>query len=164
LSKSLLLAVLPAILLATPAHAENWYELAITGDAIGYGDADSVEAEGDTVSAKVMLGLREPMGSKANIEFLVSDMRFSCSEARYFVDAVTGLDAQRDAVTQMAGSREWKPVSEGSLQESFRAFACGTASARQVGDPYTATVEFWHGDEQLLDSATIELARNFDVG
>jgi len=153
LSKSLLLAVLPAILLATPAHAENWYELAITGDAIGYGDADSVEAEGDTVSAKVMLGLREPMGSKANIEFLVSDMRFSCSEARYFVDAVTGLDAQRDAVTQMAGSREW-----------IRAFACGTASARQVGDPYTATVEFWHGDEQLLDSATIELARNFDVG
>lgn len=164
MNKSLLIAAAFSALIATPAAAENWHELAVTGDAIGYGDADSLAKNGDEVSAQVMLGLREAMGKDANIEFLVSSVRFSCRTGHYFVDAVSGLDGERAQVAALPGSREWKQVAEGTLYASFRDFACDEASTRQVADPFAATAQFWRPDEELIESATIELAGQFYVG
>jgi hypothetical protein len=159
-----MLTALPIALVAVPAAAEDWHELAVTGDAIGYGDADSIAAQGDEVSARVMLGLREAMGKHANIEFLVSSVRFSCGTGQYFVDAVSGLDGERATVASLPGSREWKQVGEGTLYASFRDFACGTAAARPVADPYRASAEFWRPDEEMLEAGTIELASQFYAG
>ncbi|HSG34998.1 MAG TPA: hypothetical protein VLA37_10715 [Sphingomonadaceae bacterium] len=164
MKKLFLLAAALTALVAAPASAENWYELAITGDAIGYGDADSIAVHGDTVSARVMLGLRQPMGSKANIEFLVSSVRFRCADSSYLVDEVGGLDSQRKQVTSLPGSREWKKIGKGSLYASFGDFACGKAGERKVTDPFAATAEFWRPDEELIEAATIELAGDFLAG
>lgn len=164
LNKLFLPAVALLALAAAPAAAESWHELAVTGDAISYGDADSLTVSGAEASARVMLGLRERMGKDGNIEFLLSTMRFSCSEARYFVDAVSGLDGERATIAALPGSREWKPVAEGTLYASFRDFACGTASAHPVADPYRASAEFWRPDEELLEAGTIELAGQFYAG
>jgi hypothetical protein len=165
LNKPLLLAAAFSALFAAPAAAESWQELAVTGDAIGYGDADSLTATGDEVSARVMLGLRQAMGKDANIEFLVSSVRFSCSAGQYYVDAVSGLDAERTTVAALPGSREWKPVAEGTLYASFRDFACDTAATTQpVADPYRAGADFWRPDAGLIESETVELASGFYAG
>jgi hypothetical protein len=164
LNKSLAFAAALLATIAAPAAAEDWHELAITGDAIGYGDADSVAPNGDEISARVMLGLREATGKDANIVFLVSSVRFSCGTGRYFVDEVSGLDGERATVAALPGSREWKPVAEGTLYASFRDFTCGTAGARPVADPYRASAEFWRPDEELLEAGTIELAGQFYAG
>lgn len=165
MNKPLLLAAAFSALIAGPASAESWRELAVTGDAIGYGDADSLSAKGDEVSAKVMLGLREAMGKDGNIEFLVSSVRFSCGADQYFVDAVSGLDGERATVAALAGSRAWKPVAEGTLYASFRDFACDTAgTAKPVADPYRASVEFWRPDAGLIEADPVELASGFYAG
>jgi hypothetical protein len=165
LNKFLPLAAVLAALIAAPTAAEDWHELAVTGDAIGYGDADSLRESGSEVSAKVMLGLREAMGKDGKIEFLVSSVRFSCDTGRYFVDAVSGQDADRATVAALPGSREWKPVAEGTLYASFRDFACGTAAtAEPVADPWRASADFWHPDAELLEAGTIELAGQFYAG
>jgi hypothetical protein len=164
LNKLLPLAAMLTAIAAAPAAAENWHELAVTGDAIGYGDADSLSTTGDEVSARVMLGLRQAVGKDADIEFLVSSVRFSCGTGRYFVDAVNGLDGDRATVAALPGSREWKPVAEGTLYASFHDFACGTAAANPVADPYRASAEFWHPDAELLEAGTIELAGRFYAG
>ena len=162
--KPLFLAATLSLLAAAPAHAETWYELAATGDAIGYGDADTIASHDGETSLQVLLGLREALGAEENIEFLVSEVRFSCSDGRYRVERVSGLDGERAEIAEIPGSREWKQVSEGTLYASFRDFACAARSARAVVDPYRATAEFWRPDEELLESATIELAGQFYVG
>jgi hypothetical protein len=164
LTKTLLLAAALASLTATPASAESWHEIAITGDAIGYGDSDSIAQRGEEVSARVMLGLREAMGQESNIEFLVSSVRFSCSEERYFVDQVSGLDGQRAVVATLPGSQQWKAVTQGTLYASFRDFACSAHATRRLEDPYLATVQFWRPDEELIEAATVELAGNLYAG
>ena len=164
MTKSLLLAAALTAIAAAPAAAESWHELAVTGDAISYGDADSVTSSGGEASATVMLGLREPMGKDGNIAFLRSSVRFECGDARYFVDSVSGLDEDRATVAALPGSREWTPVAEGTLYASFRDFACGTAAARPVADPYHASAEFWRPDEELIEAGAIELAGQFYAG
>lgn len=156
--------LLAAALAAAPASAEDWRELAVTGEAIGFGDADSLTRDGDEVSLQVMLGLREAMGKDANIEFLASSMRISCATGHYFVDRVSGLGGMRAAVATLPGSREWKPVVAGTLYADFRDFACDSASVRAVADPFTATVQFWRPDEELIEAATVELAGDFHAG
>lgn len=164
MNKPLVLVAALSALIAAPAAAENWHELAITGDAISYGDADSLTKNGDEVSARVMLGLREAIGQDADIEFLVSSVRFSCRTGRYFVEKVSGLDGAREVVAALPGSREWKQVAEGTLYASFRDFACTAASTRQVADPFAATAQFWRPDEELIQAGTIELAGQFYAG
>jgi hypothetical protein len=164
LNKPLIVVGAFVALLAAPAQAESWLQLADSSQAVAYGDADSVAPEGDYVSAKVMLGLRQPMGANANIEFLVSSLRISCSEGRYFVDSVAGLDSSRKAISSLPGSREWQDISEGTLQASFRDFACGKALARPVADPFAATGEFWNGETHGPGSGAFQLAGQFDMG
>ena len=164
MNKTLLLVGALTALMAAPASAESWLQLANSGEAVSYGDVDSVQMEGDTVSARVMLGLRQPMGQRQDIEFLVSSVRISCATNRYFVDNVSGLDGARDVVAQLPGSREWKDVGEGTLQARFRDFACGKALAKPVADPFAATVEFWNGDTHGPGSGAIQLAGQFDMG
>lgn len=164
MNKPLLMAAALSALVAAPASAESWHELGITGDAIAYGDADSIARTGDEVSASVMLGLREAMGKHSNIEFLVSAVRFSCRAGHYFVDRVSGLDGARVPVASLPGSREWKPVGEGTLYAGFRDFACDATSIQAVADPYAASAEFWRPDEKLIEAETIELAGRFHAG
>ena len=160
---ALILGALAAAI-AAPASAESWLELSNSDAAVSYGDADSVKANGDIASAKVMLGLRQPIGKAANIEFLVSSVRVSCSTGRYFVDSVSGLDASREVVSQLPGSRTWQDVAEGTLQASFRDFACGKILARPVADPFAATSEFWNGETHGPGSGAFQLAGQFDMG
>lgn len=161
---SLLFVGAIAALVAAPASAETWLELANSGQAVSFGDADSVTHNGGFVSAKIMLGLRQPIGKQQNIEFLVSSMRFSCSAGRYIVDSVSGLDAGREAVSSLPGSREWEDVTEGTLQASMRDFACGKALAKPVADPFAATGEFWNGETHGPGSGALQLAGQFDMG
>jgi hypothetical protein len=151
-------------LLAAPAAAESWLQLADSSQAVSFGDADSVSAHDDYVSAKVMLGLRQPIGTDGNIHFLASSIRVSCSKGRYYVDSVTGLDASHKAISSLSGSHQWQDIAEGTLQASFRDFACGKALARPVADPFAATSEFWNGETHGPGSGSIQLAGKLDLG
>lgn len=161
--KSLAIFALLAFI-AVPAHAADWRELAVTGDAIGYGDADSLVRQDGEATARVMLGLREALGDEANIAFLQSELRFSCAGNSYLVEQVRGLDAAGTEVAELPGSQGWKAVSEGSLYASFRDFACTAAQTSKVGDPFAATAQFWRPEEEAIESPTIELAGQFYMG
>jgi hypothetical protein len=164
LKKPLAFAFVALTLIAAPAAAEDWYRLANTSEVIGFGDADSLHMDGEIASARVMLGLREPMGSEGNIEFLVSSVRFSCSQPSYFIEEVTGLDADKATVAELPGSQEWRSISEGSMNADFREFACGTAQNTTSADPFADADRFWQGDRNTLESHAYEMAGDFDVG
>ena len=164
MNKPLALIAASMVLFAAPVAAEDWYQLASTSEVIGYGDAESLMVEDGIASARVMLGLREPMGSEGNIEYLLSSVRFSCSEARYFVEEVSGLDAARSPVAELAGSQEWREISDGSMNASFREFACGATSAFPSEDPFADASRYWAGEPAALDSHAYEMAGDFDVG
>lgn len=164
LPKALIPAAALLALAAAPAHAEDWRELAITGDAIGFGDAHSLSRKGDEAMVRVMLGLREALGAEANIAFLQSDLRFACASNRYRVEQVRGLDADGAQLAELPGQQGWKAVNEGSLYASFRDFACSAAQAGKIGDPFSATAQFWRPEGKAAESPAIELAGQFYMG
>lgn len=128
-----------ALLMASPAAAENWHFVAENDSSLWYMDVDSITTNGDVSSATIVEALFDPLTDVTpNGYYVRAAMDFKCAANSLSVNNVVIFDIDRNETSSEIGNpTPYETVVANTPASMAADIVCGRTTANEpVDNPY----------------------------